>query len=71
MALRGHDETADSKNPENFLDLINFTSEIDTSLQKYLQSATVFKDTSKEIQNDLLECMLNVYYEEIKKEILC
>lgn len=65
LALHGHD----SKNPGVFLGLINFASEIDKTLQGHLQSDTVFKSTSKDIQNDLLNCMLDVYYEEIKKEI--
>jgi hypothetical protein len=65
LALHGHD----SKNPGVFLGLINFASEIDKTLQEHLQSDTVFKGTSKDIQNDLLNCMLDVYYEEIKKEI--
>jgi hypothetical protein len=65
LALHGHD----SKNPGVFLGLINFASEIDKTLQEHLQSDTVFKPTSKDIQNDLLNCMLDVYYEEIKKEI--
>jgi hypothetical protein len=65
LALHGHD----SKNPGVFLGLINFASEIDKTLQEHLQSDTVFKSTSKDIQNDLLNCMLDVYYEEIKKEI--
>lgn len=69
LALQGDDKTADSKNPGVFLGLINFTSEIDRSLQEHLQSVTVINGTSKDIQNDLLESMLDVYYQEIKEEI--
>lgn len=69
LALRGHDETEDSVNPGIFRGLIDFTSELDTLLKDHLKRATVFKGTSKEIQNDLLQCMLDVCRDEIKTEI--
>lgn len=34
-----------------------------------MKEATVFKGTSKDIQNDLLQCMLEVYHEKVKEEI--
>ena len=52
-----------------FRGLINFTSELDSILYQHLQNATVFKGTSKTIQNDLLDVMLSVLHEEIKNEI--
>ncbi|GBO00778.1 hypothetical protein AVEN_181670-1 [Araneus ventricosus] len=60
LALRGNDEREDSLNTGNFRGLINFSAELDSSLKDHLTSATVFKGTSKEIQNDLLDCMLTV-----------
>lgn len=69
LALRGHDERDDSLNPGVFRGLINFSAELDTSLKDHLTSATVFKGTSKEIQNDLLGCMLTVCQNHIKNEI--
>ena len=69
LALRGHNEQEDSLNPGIFKGLINFSAELDLALRDHLQQATVFKGTSKDIQNDLLECMLSVCQAHIKKEI--
>lgn len=69
LALRGHDETEASENPGIFRGLINFTAELDKTLHEHLETASIFKGTSKDIQNDLLDCMLNVYLEETAKEI--
>lgn len=69
LALRGHDETTSSKNPGIFRGLINFTSALDNVLNEHLNSVSVFKGTSKEIQNDLLDCMLQVSKERILEEI--
>jgi hypothetical protein len=69
LALRGHDKTDTSQNPGIFRGLINFSAELDAALAEHLQTASVFKGTSKEIQNDLLDCMLEVCHEEIIIEI--
>lgn len=57
MALRGYHEGDDSLNPGILKGLVNFSAELDMSLKEYLSTATVFKSTSKEIQNELLDCM--------------
>lgn len=69
LALRGHDETEESKNQGVFRGLINFSSQLDRDLKEHFDKATVFKGTSKTIQNELLDCMLGVYHEEVTKEI--
>lgn len=69
LALRGHDESESSSNPGVFRALINFSAELDGALKSHLEKATVFKGTSKTIQNELLQCMLQVCQEEIAKEI--
>lgn len=69
LALRGHDETTSSPNPGIFRGLINFTSALDGVLKDHFNTATVFKGTSKSIQNDLLSCMLQVCREQILSEI--
>lgn len=69
LALRGHDESESSENPGIFRGLVNFTSELDKTLSEHLKNATVFKGTSKIIQNEILDCMLEVYREEILCEI--
>ncbi|CAH2014231.1 unnamed protein product [Acanthoscelides obtectus] len=50
--------------------LINFTAELDIALNDHFEKSTVFKGVSKIIQNELLDCMLKVAQENIRKEIL-
>lgn len=69
LALRGHNETETSDNPGIFRGLINFSAELDNTLADHLKNSTVFKGTSKEIQNDILECMLEVCQETILEQI--
>lgn len=69
LALRGHDETTCSDNPGVYLGLVNYTAEIDSLLAVHLKNATVFKGTSKTIQNELLDAMFAVYKSEIIKQI--
>ncbi|CAH1988766.1 unnamed protein product [Acanthoscelides obtectus] len=69
LALRGHDESEDSENRGIFRELINFTSELDTILKEHLKSATLFKGTSKTVQNEILDSMLEVCQQEIRQQI--
>ena len=69
LALRGHDETEDSDNPGIFRGLIDITAALDSALSQLLESATVFKGTSKTIQNELLDIMYETAKNEIKKEM--
>ncbi|CAH1971805.1 unnamed protein product [Acanthoscelides obtectus] len=69
LALRGHDESEDSENSGIFRELINFTSELDTILKEHLKSATLFKGTSKTVQNEILDSMLEVCQQEIRQQI--
>ncbi|CAH1111317.1 unnamed protein product [Psylliodes chrysocephalus] len=66
-ALRGHDEKDNSENRGIFKELVNFSAELDNDLKVHIQSSKAFKDTSKTTQNELLECMLDVYQEEVRK----
>lgn len=68
LPLRGHDEKSDSVNKGVFLELVDFTAQLDP-LVSHMQENTVFKGTSKTIQNELLECMLEVCQENILAEI--
>ena len=62
LPLRGnskgkrYDDSASPTNPEVYKGLINFTAELDSVMKDYLESATVFKGTSKTIQNYI--CLL-------------
>jgi hypothetical protein len=69
LALRGHDESENSENPGIFQGLVNYTPELDSALKEHLQSTTVFKGTSKEIQKDLLDCIFGVYQDVVSVEI--
>ncbi|CAH1112705.1 unnamed protein product [Psylliodes chrysocephalus] len=62
----GHDE---SSNPGIYKGLIDFVSEIDVAMKQHLQGNKAFKGTSKSIQNDILDAILTVCQEEIKKQI--
>ncbi|CAH2002855.1 unnamed protein product [Acanthoscelides obtectus] len=66
LALRGHDGT---QNPGIFRGLINFSAELDTTLSEHIKNASIFKETSKEIHNDLPDCILEVCHEAIIKQI--
>ncbi|CAH1109802.1 unnamed protein product [Psylliodes chrysocephalus] len=69
LALWGHDESDSSENPRIFRKLINFSAELDATLSDHQKNSSVFKGTFKEIQNDLLQCMLDVCHEQIIEEI--
>ncbi|KAJ1204026.1 hypothetical protein NDU88_007807 [Pleurodeles waltl] len=69
LALRGHDETEESLNPGAFRRLVDFVSSIDSAMKAHLKSETVFKGTSKTIQNELLDCMLEVTRETIVQQL--
>lgn len=69
LSLRGHNESDSSESPGVFKGLINFIATFDPSLQKHLDSNSVFKGTSKTIQNELLQCMLEVCQDHIASEI--
>lgn len=69
LSLRGYDETMSSKNPGVFRILIDCACELDSTLEAHFKTATVFKGTSKSIQNELLESMLKVCKSKIKEEI--
>ncbi len=69
LALRGHDETETSSNPGIFRGLINLMAELDQVLAHHLATATVFKGTSKTVQNELLDSMYAVYLDHVKEEI--
>jgi len=69
LALRGHDESETSSNPGIFRGLVNFSAELDSAMRNHIEKASVFKGTSKTIQNEILMCMLEVCHEEISKEM--
>lgn len=69
LPLRGHDESEDSSNRGVFLDLLNLLSDLDVQLHKHLETATVARYTSNTIQNELLDCVYEVYIEHLKSSL--
>jgi hypothetical protein len=69
LALRGHDETESSENPGVFRELVNFVAEMNVSMKGHLKNATVFRGTSKTVQNKLLDAMLKVCQNDITQQI--
>jgi hypothetical protein len=68
--LRGQDESSDSDNPGVFRGLLEFAGKLDENLSNF-ETATVFKENSKTIQNKLLDCILEVCRAKIAAEIGC
>lgn len=66
LSLRGHDETDQSCNRGVFQDLVELLSKLDDKLDEHLKTATVSKYTSSTIQNEILQCILEVFHEDLK-----
>ncbi|XP_051804270.1 zinc finger MYM-type protein 1-like [Acanthochromis polyacanthus] len=69
LALRGHDEMESSDNPGVFRSLVDLVASLDSVLEEHLKTATLFKGTSKTVQNELLDCMLSVLKTHILEEV--
>jgi hypothetical protein len=69
LPLRGHDESETSYIREIFLDLVSELKMLDSVLDEHLRSATVSKTHKKTIQNELLDCMYEVYKQTLIEEI--
>ena len=68
LPLRGHDEHVDSTSPKVFRDLLDLTSNLDSSFKSHFETATLFKGTSTTIQNEIFESILE-NCKQIKAEI--
>ena len=69
LALRGRDESEGSSNPGIFRGLVQLIASLDEVFEEHLKTATVFKGTSKTVQNELLDCMAAVIRARIKEEV--
>ncbi|XP_060951206.1 zinc finger MYM-type protein 1-like [Limanda limanda] len=70
LGLVCHDESADSVNPGMFRCIFEMMCEGDTRLKRHYDSEPMFKGTSSTIQNELLDCMYEVYRCELAKQLL-
>ena len=69
VGLRGHDESEDSGNPGIFRRVLKYGAKLSPILQEHLDTSTVFRGTSKTTQNEILDCLLKVYREEVVGEV--
>ena len=69
LAFRGHNESSDSNNRGNYVELIHLLAEFDDKLRAHLATATVFTGLSPIIQNDLIQSVHGVMLAEIKSQI--
>lgn len=66
--LRGHDESDVSNYKGIFVELLLFLADYDPILASYLKSTTVFRERSPSIQNELIDSVGSVIYNQIKLE---
>ncbi len=69
LSFRGHNESPQSLNRGNYVELLSFLAEHDADLHYHLSTNRVFTFTSGKIQNDLIYAIAEVMGEEIKMEI--
>ena len=69
MAFRGNDESENSINRGNYVELIYAFAENDGRLAHHLKTSTVFSGLSNRIQNDLIEAVAEVILTDIRNEI--
>ena len=69
LAFRGHDESKDSENKGNYLELLKFLAGYDSPLFCHLDLATVFIGTSSKTQNDLIQLVADVMTEAMREEV--
>lgn len=69
LAFRGHDESANSLNRGNYVELLHERAEMDPELQAHLNNSTVFSGLSSDIQNDIISSISEYMYREIKKDV--
>ena len=69
IAVRGHIEKEESVNRGIFLDLLNEFAKLDNTLYEHLEKSKVNKFTSAIIQNELLDCMYQVYQETLIEDV--
>ncbi|KAJ4432754.1 hypothetical protein ANN_21392 [Periplaneta americana] len=70
LAFRGNDETENSVNRGNYVELLKYTAEYDPLLAEHLETSTVFKGISNRIQNELIQAVGSTVLSSIKQEII-
>jgi len=57
LAFRDNDERTTSSHPGNYVELLQSIAENEETFARHLEPSTVFSDSSKIIQNDLIEAI--------------
>jgi hypothetical protein len=70
LAFRGHYEGKESANQGNYLEILDFLDDHDSTLDCHLVTATVLTGTSSKIQNDLIHAVVNVMTGVMKVELV-
>jgi hypothetical protein len=65
LGLRGHDESVDSIDRGNYVELVHLLRKYDHKLNVHLENSTVFTGLSKRIQNDLIDSISDVNFGEL------
>lgn len=69
LAFRGHREHDESLNKGNYLELLDLLAQEEHLLKDHFLSSSIFKGTSKIIQNDLIESVTTILNSKIFKKI--
>ena len=64
-----NDETEQSSNRGAFLGLLDYTATKDKKLRYHLDTSTVVRNTSKNIQNELLDALYQIYIRQLQSDI--
>lgn len=69
LAFRGYRELDESLNKGNYLELLDLLAQEEHLLKEHFLSSSIFKGTSKILQNDLIESVTTILNSKIYKEI--
>ena len=69
QAFRGHREDQESLNRGNYLETLNLLAIEEAFMKDHLETSSVFKGTSPEIQNDLIQSVSDAIREKIVEEL--
>lgn len=69
LGLRGHVEHGDATNKGVFQGLLSLIGNYDSKIKHHLETATVAKYTSPDIQNEILDIIYDVYIDDLKNNI--
>lgn len=70
LPRHGYNEKEYVTNKDVFSELIDFTRKCDAAFNSHMEENLIFKGTARTVQNELLQCMLDVCREHIKEEII-